>query len=47
MHLVILLEVDVGKHLSCGLFLVGPAAPGKHRWTAAIPNVVSVQEAGT
>lgn len=37
MCLVILLEVDMGKDLSYGLFLAGLAS-GKHSWAATIPK---------
>lgn len=47
MWLVILLEVDVGNHLSSGWLLAGPASPEKHSWAVTIPKVIPLSETGT
>lgn len=47
MRLVILLEVDAGKHLSYGVLLAGLASPGKHSWAATTAKVIPLPERGT
>lgn len=37
----------MGKHLSYGLILAGPASPGKHSWAATTPKVIPLPETGT
>jgi len=45
--LIVLLDVDVGKHLPYGLRLAGPASPGKHSWATTTPKVFPLPEMGT